>query len=81
MGRAKFIITVLQGNLIDVQYCRGESYNNSSNMSGKYKGVQQRIEDLSNYAEFCPCFVHSLNPVESCAAASSAAAANFFLMT
>ena len=80
MGRARFILTVLQGNLIDVKYCRSESYNNSSNMSGKYKGVLQRIEHLSNYAEFCQCFVHSLNLVESCAVMASTAAANFFLM-
>ena len=80
MRRADFIPTVLQGNSIDVKYCRSESYNNSSNMSGKYKGVLQRIEDLSNYTEFCQCLVHSLNLVEFCAVMASTVAANFFLM-
>lgn len=61
IGIAEVIPTFLQKNSIDVKYCRVQSYGNAGNMSGKYKGVKQRIKDVCSYAEFCPCFAHSLN--------------------
>ena len=51
MGIAAVILTFLQENLIDVNYYRGHLYENANNMSGKYKGVQQRIKDVCSYAE------------------------------
>ena len=47
-------------------------------MSGKYKGVQQRIKCVCSYAEFCPCCAHSLNLVGVCAVESSPEAASLF---
>lgn len=47
-------------NILD---CRGQSYDNASNMAGKYNGLQARIKALNPYAEFVPCSAHSLNLV------------------
>ena len=80
LGIAEVILTFLQRNSIDIKYCHSQSYSNASNMSGKYKGVQQRIKDVCSYTEFCQCFAHLLNLVGSCTVKAKAAAANFFLM-
>lgn len=61
---------------IDLKYCRGQSYDNASNMSGKYTGLQARIKKEYPLAEYVPCAGHSLNlvginAVESCKAAIS----------
>ena len=80
LGIAEVILSYLQKNSTDVKYCRGQSYDNASNISGKYKGIQQRIKVVCSYAEFCPCFSHSLNLVGSCAVKANAARSNFFLM-
>ena len=48
---------------IDIKDCRGQSYDNASNMGGNYNGVQARIKELRKYAEYIPCFTHSLNLV------------------
>ena len=55
---------------IDIKDCRGQSYDNASNMSGKYKGLQALIKEINIYAEYIPCFAHSLNLVGQCAAVS-----------
>ena len=46
--------------------------------SGKYKGVQQRIKCVCPYANFCPCFAHSLNLAGTCAVESNADDAALF---
>ena len=48
---------------IDIQNCRGQCYDNASNMSGIYKGVQSRIRAINPLAEWVPCAAHSLNLV------------------
>jgi hypothetical protein len=58
---------------ISIELCRGQSYDNSSNMSGKYNGVV--IRTRSPYAKYVPCSAHSLNLVgkhatEACLLAS-----------
>ena len=75
---ADIILNFLQEKSIDIKYCRGQSYDNASNMSGKYKGVQQRIKCGCPYADFCPCFAHSLNLVGTCAVECNADAATLF---
>ena len=42
---------------------RGQSYDNASNMSGKYTGLQARIKEINALADFAPCAAHSLNLV------------------
>ncbi|XP_043484549.1 zinc finger MYM-type protein 1-like [Leptopilina heterotoma] len=56
---------------LDIANCRGQSYDNAANMSGKYHGLQARIKNLSPTAFYVPCTNHSLNLVlnfacESC---------------
>uniref|UniRef100_A0A2S2QPK6 Zinc finger MYM-type protein 1 n=1 Tax=Sipha flava TaxID=143950 RepID=A0A2S2QPK6_9HEMI len=48
---------------IDFSKCRGQSYDNSANMSGKYKGMQEIILKINKYAMYIPCAGHSLNLV------------------
>ena len=48
---------------IDFSNCRGQSYDNAANMSGCYKGMQQKILEENKYAIFIPCAAHSLNLV------------------
>ena len=40
---ANLLCIVLQRNGIDLQHCRGQGYDNGSNMSGIYNGVQALI--------------------------------------
>ena len=53
---------------IPINNCRGQTYDNASNMAGKYSGVQARIKMLNPLAHFVPCSAHSLNLVGACAA-------------
>lgn len=48
---------------LDILNCRGQSYDNASNMAGRYSGLQARIKDVSPLAEYVPCAAHSLNLV------------------
>lgn len=40
---------------IDIMNCRRQSYDNASNMSGKYNGLQARIKEINPRACFVPC--------------------------
>ncbi|KAE9536152.1 hypothetical protein AGLY_007375 [Aphis glycines] len=53
---------------IDIKNCRGQAYDNASNMSGKYNGLQARIKKYSKNANFVSCAAHSLNLIGSNAA-------------
>lgn len=69
------ISTLLEELKLDMKNCVGQSYDNASNMSGKYSGLQARIKELSPKAEYVPCATHSLNlvgvnAVESCTTAA-----------
>lgn len=64
-GEALFnsVLKVLGEMDIDIQNCRGQCYDNASNMSGTYKGLQSRIKELNPLAEWIPCAAHTLNLV------------------
>ena len=47
----------------DFSKCRGQSYDNDANMSGKYKGMQEIILKINKYAMYIQCFGQSLNLV------------------
>ncbi|XP_065654750.1 zinc finger MYM-type protein 1-like [Hydra vulgaris] len=51
---------------IDITNCRGQAYDNASNMSGKYSGLQTRLKERSELAFYIPCAGHSLNLVGQC---------------
>ena len=69
-GIADVVLKLLKEKSIDIKYCRGQSYDDASNMSGNYNGVQSRIKCVCSYADFCPCCAHSLNLVGTCAVES-----------
>lgn len=62
-------------NLLD---CRGQSYDNASNMAGNYSGLQARILQENNLTIFIPCAAHSLNLVGKNAVSKCKTATNFF---
>lgn len=65
MGEALFnsVLSVLQELGIDIGNCRGQCYDNASNMAGTYKGLQARIKKINPLAEWVPCAAHTLNLV------------------
>ena len=52
---ASMIMNTLERHGIPLQNCRGQGYDNASNMSGCYKGVSTRIENENMLAKFTPC--------------------------
>ncbi|KAK4881740.1 hypothetical protein RN001_005059 [Aquatica leii] len=53
---------------INIMDCRGQSYDNATNMSGQYSGLQARIKSINPLAYYIPCAAHSLNLVGTSAA-------------
>ena len=57
------ILTTLKDFGIEIKNCRGQSYDNASNISGIYSGVQAQIRAINPLSEWIPCSAHSLNLV------------------
>lgn len=72
------VLSLLEELNVDIKFCRGQSYDNASNMSGKYSGLQSQIKKLSPLAEYIPCSSHSLNLVGHNSAECCEKAASFF---
>lgn len=72
------VVNTLQDLGIDLKYCRGQSYDNASNMSGRYSGLQARLKKNFPLIEYVPCAAHSLNLVGTNAAESCSSAVSFF---
>lgn len=53
------ILNILKVHNIDIANCRGQAYDNASNMSGIYTGLQARIKALNLLAYFAPRAAHS----------------------
>ena len=75
---AGMIPTFLEEHGIYINYCRGQSNDNESNMVGKYSGVQTIIRQQRPYATFMPCAAHSLNLVGKGSAECSPVDVRFF---
>jgi hypothetical protein len=75
---AKRVITFLREHSISIQDCRGQSYDNASNMSGRYNGMQAFIKRQSPAAEYVPCAGHSLNLVGQNSVSCCRIAVSFF---
>ncbi|XP_004208737.2 uncharacterized protein LOC101239823 [Hydra vulgaris] len=54
-------IITLQKHKIPLMCCRGQGYDNGSNMKGLVKGAQARILQHYSLATYSPCACHSLN--------------------
>ena len=72
------VFDLLKKNTIKVEDCRGQSYDNASNMSGHYSGLQTRFKEVNKYADYVPCTGHSLNLVGLKAAECCLPCVNFF---
>lgn len=72
------VTKVLQKMKIDIKNCRGQCYDNASNMSGAYKGLRGRIQEISPLADWIPCAAHSMNLVGVCSVDCCSDAASFF---
>lgn len=57
------VVQFMEDKSLSLDYCRGQGYDNASNMSGQYNGLQARIKALNPLAEYVPCSAHSLNLV------------------
>ena len=75
---ANSLFSFLEDCGIDVKNCRVQSYDNASNMTGKYHSVQTLIRERSPLAFYIPCFGHSLNLVGINAVDSVPMALGFF---
>ena len=56
---------------IKLEDCRGQTYDNASNISRTYSGVQARFHQVNPVAELVPCAAHSLNLVGTAAVQNS----------
>ena len=65
---AESLLTFLANHGIDVADCRDQSYDNASNVSGKYNGMQAIIRQHCELADYVPCAADSLNLVGQSAA-------------
>ena len=65
---------------IPIEDCRGQSYDNASNMSGQYTGLQARIREINPLAVYVPCAAHSLNLVGVHAVECCPEATKFFVI-
>ncbi|XP_063802615.1 zinc finger MYM-type protein 1-like [Pseudophryne corroboree] len=75
---ANTLLLFLEENGISIQDCRGQSYDNASNMSGKYNGMQAMICQKNVLAEYIPCYGHSLNLIGQSAVKCCSEAVLFF---
>ncbi|KAL4090089.1 hypothetical protein QTP88_024990 [Uroleucon formosanum] len=72
------LLNFLKENGINIENCRGQSYDNASNMSGTYTGMQAEIKKCNSFIDYIPCIAHSLNLVGQSAVDCCVEAVSFF---
>ena len=72
------VLSTLEDYGLDILNCRGQSYDNASNMSGLNSGLQARVKVVNPLVEYVPCAAHTLNLVGKCAVESCPGAIHFF---
>ncbi|XP_025417886.1 zinc finger MYM-type protein 1-like [Sipha flava] len=75
---AQAILKKLEELDLNILDARGQSYDNASNMSGKFEGVQAHLKKSNKYMDFIPCTTHLLNLVGNNAVDNCSAASVFF---
>ncbi|XP_057188964.1 zinc finger MYM-type protein 1-like [Triplophysa rosa] len=60
---ANTVMTLLDSFSLDIANCRGQEYDNASNMSGRYNGLQAHLKKKNPLIHYIPCAAHSLNLV------------------
>jgi hypothetical protein len=78
VGPAEEITKTIQSDGLKLCDIRGQDYDNGSNMSGKYNGVQALISGKNVLARCVPCAAHTLNLVVVQAASISVDVVSFF---
>ena len=63
LSLAESVISMVRNLGLDLANCRGQSYDNASNMSGKYNGLQAQLKKVNPLIHYTPCAAHSLNLV------------------
>uniref|UniRef100_H2XJG8 TTF-type domain-containing protein n=1 Tax=Ciona intestinalis TaxID=7719 RepID=H2XJG8_CIOIN len=63
IGLHKLITDSIQQKRLDIKKCRGQGYDGAAVMSGKYSGLQKRIQDVAPHAYYVHCASHNLNLV------------------
>ena len=76
---ADLLFEFIEDNGIRLKDLRGQSYDNASDISGKYKGMQAMTKEGNHQAEYILCVAHSLNFVGKCAAECYRSAVRFFM--
>ena len=59
----KLITDSIQVKGLDIKNCRGQGYDGAAVMSGKYSGLQKKIQDVAPHAYYVHCASHNLNLV------------------
>lgn len=77
-GLTETFLSKLDDLGLKISDCRGQGYDNGSNMRGMNKGVQARILQLEPRAMYVPCSGHSLNLLLCDMAKSCTEALTFF---
>ena len=73
------LLEFTKDNRISLKDLHGQSYDNASNISAKYKDMQAIIKEGNDRAEYIPCAAHFLNLVEKCAAKCCQSAIRCFM--
>jgi hypothetical protein len=77
-GLADKLCSVLEHERLNIGYMRGQGYDNGSNMTGIYNGVQALILKQNAASLYVPCAAHSLNLVGVHAASVNSTMMSFF---
>lgn len=77
-GLTELVLDNLSKLTLSIKHCRGQGYDNGSNMKGKNIGMQTRIRAVEPRAFFVPCASHSLNLVVNDAVRSNLEIVKFF---
>lgn len=80
LSLSNLLISKLAEYEIPLSDCRGQGYDNGSNMVGEYQGVQSRIRAQNQRAFFAPCAAHKLNLLLCDVSQSCIRAITFFVM-
>ncbi|CAI6377857.1 unnamed protein product [Macrosiphum euphorbiae] len=80
LSLSNLLISKLAEYEIPLSDCRGQGYDNGSNMVGEYQGVQSRIRAQNQRAFFAPCAAHKLNLLLCDVSQSCIRAISFFGM-
>ncbi|GBN66677.1 Zinc finger MYM-type protein 1 [Araneus ventricosus] len=76
--RENVVLENLRNYSIELKNCRGQTYDNASNMSGRYTGLQARLKEHCKTATYVPCASHTLNLIGNCAAEACTPAVSYF---